>query len=75
LIEAYHSSNYFATQACCIGGQEQREAFNCLKAYLTHMTKLTAPDPKDTLLLYISTSHSIVSTALVLEKEIEGVQR
>jgi hypothetical protein len=53
-------------------GEEQREAFNSLKDYLTKMTKITTPDPKDTLLLYISASHSAVSAALVLEKEIEG---
>jgi hypothetical protein len=39
------------------------------------MTKLTAPNPKHTLLLYISTSHSAVSAALVLEKEIKGSHR
>jgi hypothetical protein len=36
------------------------------------MNKMTAPDSKDTLLLYISASHSDVSAALVLEREIEG---
>jgi hypothetical protein len=56
-------------------GQEQREAFNSLRDYLTKMTKMTAPDPKDTHLLYISASHSAVSAALVLEREIEGSLR
>lgn len=36
------------------------------------MTKMIAPEPKDTLLLYMSASHSAVSAALVLEKEVEG---
>jgi hypothetical protein len=56
-------------------GEEQREAFNSLKYYLMKMTKITTPDQKDTLLLYISASHSAVSAALVLEKEIEGSLR
>jgi hypothetical protein len=55
-----------------VWGQEQREAFNSLRDYLTKMTKMVAPDLKDTLLLYISASHSAVSTALVLEREIKG---
>jgi hypothetical protein len=56
-------------------GEEQREAFNSLKDCLTKMTKMTTPDQKDTLLLYISASHLPVSAALVLEKEIEGSLR
>jgi hypothetical protein len=39
------------------------------------MTKMTTPDPKNTLLLYISASHPAVSAALVLEREIEGSLR
>jgi hypothetical protein len=38
-------------------GQEQRNAFNSLRDYLTKMTKMIAPDLKDTLLLYILASH------------------
>jgi hypothetical protein len=45
-------------------GEEQREAFNSLRDYLTKMTKLTAQNPKYTLLLYISASHSAASAAL-----------
>jgi hypothetical protein len=48
-------------------GEEQKEAFNSLKTYLTKMTKMTTPDPKDTLLLYISASQSALTAALVLE--------
>ena len=33
---------------------------------------MTSPDPKDTLLLYVSTSPSVVSAALVVERLIEG---
>lgn len=36
--------------------EQQREAFNSLNKYLTKMTKMTAPDPKDPLLLYVSAS-------------------
>jgi len=56
-------------------GEEERQAFNSLKTYLNNMTKMTAPDPKDTLLLYISASNSAVSAALVLEREIKGHQK
>lgn len=46
--------------------------FNFLKAYLAILTKMTALDLKDARLLYISASHTVVSAALVLEREIEG---
>ena len=36
------------------------------------MTKMTSPDPKDPLLLYVSASPSAVSAALVVERLIEG---
>ena len=36
------------------------------------MTKMTSPDPKDLLLLYIFASPSAVSAALVVERLIEG---
>jgi ribonuclease HI len=56
-------------------GEEQSKAFNSLKDYLANMIKMIAPDSKDTLLLYISASHSAVSAALMLEKEVEGSLR
>lgn len=56
-------------------GEEQSKAFKSLKDYLTSVTKMTAPNPKDTLLLYVAASHSIVSAALVLEREVEGHQK
>jgi len=36
------------------------------------MIKMTSPDPKDLLLLYISASQTAVSAALVLERTVEG---
>ena len=36
------------------------------------MVKMTSPDPKDVLLLYIAASYSAVSAALVREREVEG---
>jgi len=33
---------------------------------------MTSPDPKDTLLLYVSASPSAISAALVVERLIEG---
>ena len=55
-----------------VWGEEQSKAFHELKDYLENMTKMTSPDPKDTLLLYVSTSPSAVSAALVVERLIEG---
>jgi hypothetical protein len=68
-FKVLHNANKFDWR------QEQREAFNSLRDYLTKMTKMTAPDPKDTLLLYILASHSAVSATLVLERETEGSLR
>ena len=39
------------------------------------MTKLTSPDPKETLLLYTSTSQKAVSVALVVERETDGARK
>ena len=39
------------------------------------MVKMTSPDPKDVLLLYIAASYSAVSAALVLERETEGKKK
>jgi len=50
-------------------GDQQREAFNSLKEYLQQITKLTSPDPKETLLLYTSASQKAVSAALVVERD------
>lgn len=53
-------------------GEEQKKAFSNLKVYLENMIKMTSPDPKDPLLLYISASQTAVSAALVLERTVEG---
>ena len=39
------------------------------------MVKMTSPDPKDVLLLYIAASYSTISAALVLEREVEGKKK
>ena len=53
-------------------GLEQSEALQALKYHLQNMVKMTSPDPKDVLLLYIAASYSAVSAALVLERERES---
>jgi len=53
-------------------GLEQSEALQALKNHLQNMVKMTSSDPKDVLLLYIATSYSAISAALVLEREVEG---
>jgi hypothetical protein len=49
--------------------ETQEQAFQELKDYLSNMTKLCPPEPKSPLLLYLSTSNSVVSDVLVQEKE------
>ena len=49
-------------------GEEQKKAFHDLKAYLENMVKMMSSDPKDPLLLYISTSQRAVSADLVIER-------
>ena len=56
-------------------GPEQSEALQALKNHLQNMIKMTSPDPKDVLLLYIAASYSAVSAALVLERESEGKKK
>ena len=45
-------------------GLEQSEALQALKNHLQNMVKMTSPDPKDVLLLYIAASYSAVSAML-----------
>jgi hypothetical protein len=52
-------------------GPVQQKAFEELKQYLIDLTTLTPPTPGAPLLLYVATSHSAVSAALVQEK-LEG---
>jgi hypothetical protein len=49
-------------------GLAQQKAFEELKQYLIDLTILTPPSPGAPLLLYVATSHSAVSVALVQEK-------
>ena len=53
-------------------GPEQAKAFEDLKKYLENLAVMTSPTPGAELLLYIATSSSAVSTALVEERMIEG---
>jgi hypothetical protein len=52
--------------------ETQKQAFQELKDYLSNMTKLCPPEPRSSLLLYVSASNSAVSAVLVQEKEEEG---
>jgi hypothetical protein len=49
-------------------GPEEQEAFEQFKTYLENLAVLTSPGDKAKLLLYIATSASAVSAALVEEK-------
>jgi hypothetical protein len=50
-------------------GPAQQKAFEELKQYLIELTTLTPPSPRAPLLLYVAASHSVVSAALVEEKQ------
>jgi hypothetical protein len=50
-------------------GPEQRKIFDDLKQYLQHFPTLSSPEQGQPLILYVSATHSIVSGALVVEKE------
>ena len=56
-------------------GEEQKKAFKELKNYLENLTKMTSPNPEETLLLYTSASQTAVSVALVVERTVEGRQK
>jgi hypothetical protein len=51
---------------------EAQKAFEALKESLTTPPVMTHPIPKETILLYISTTTNVVSTILVAEREEEG---
>jgi hypothetical protein len=51
---------------------EAQKAFEALEESLTMPPVMTPPIPKETLLLYISTTTNVVSTVLVAEREEEG---
>jgi hypothetical protein len=52
--------------------KNQKQVFQELKDLLSNMTKLCRPEPRSSLLLYVSASNSAVSAVLVQEKEEEG---
>jgi hypothetical protein len=51
-------------------GPQQQKAFKDLKLYLEHLPTLSSPEQGQPLILYISTTHSAISGALVVEKEV-----
>jgi hypothetical protein len=50
-------------------GSEQQEAFDALKDYIQSLPTLASPQPARPLILYIFTTHTAVSGALVQERE------
>jgi hypothetical protein len=50
-------------------GTKQQKAFDDLKHYLEHLSTLSSPEQGQPLILYVSATHSVVSGALVFEKE------
>jgi hypothetical protein len=50
-------------------GPEQQRAFDDLKQYLQHLLILSSPEQGQPLILYVSATHSVVSRALVIEKD------
>jgi hypothetical protein len=54
-------------------GPEQQKAFGALKQYLQHLPMLSSPKQGQPLILYVSATHSVVSGALVVEKEMAQV--
>jgi hypothetical protein len=53
-------------------GAEQQKAFDGLKSYLEKLPTLSSPEQGQPLILYVSTTHSVVSGAQVVEKETVG---
>jgi hypothetical protein len=51
-------------------GPKQQKAFDILKQYLQHLPPLSSPEPRQPLILYVSTTHSVVSRSLVVEKDV-----
>jgi hypothetical protein len=51
-------------------GPEQQKAFNDIKRYLAKLPTLSSPEQGLPLILYVSATHSSISGALVVEKEI-----
>ena len=55
--------------------QEAQEAFEELKRYLLNPPTLVAPEPGETLQLYISATNNMVSTTIVVERDEENTIR
>jgi hypothetical protein len=49
---------------------ERQKTFDDLKQYLQHLPTLTSPEQGQPLILYVSATHTVVSGALVIEKEV-----
>ena len=49
--------------------EEADMAFEQLKLFLTKASIMTAPQPDETLLIYIAATSHVVSTAIVIERE------
>ena len=52
--------------------EEANEAFKKLKAYLTSSPVLTPPKKYEGMMLYIAATSTVISTAIVIEREEEG---
>jgi hypothetical protein len=52
--------------------EEDKEAFESLKIYLTSSPILTPPEKNKDMMLYISATSTVVSTTIVVEREKEG---
>ena len=52
--------------------EEADEAFKRLKAYLTSSLVLTPPKKYEDMMLYIAATSTVISTAIVVEREEEG---
>jgi hypothetical protein len=50
-------------------GTQQQRAFDDMKYYLEHLPTLSSLEQGQPLILYVSATHSVVSEALVIEKE------
>jgi hypothetical protein len=51
-------------------GTQQQRVFDDMKYYLEHLPTLSSLEQGQPLILYVSATHSVVSEALVIEKEI-----
>jgi hypothetical protein len=51
-------------------GSEQQEAFDELKEYIQKLPTFVSPQSDQPLILYVSATHTVVSGALVQEREI-----